>query len=185
MLETDIKVTDIISIMKENRERAIARRWRIQMQRGYLKLATLFVLTRGPLHGYQIIKEVSEATSNLIKPTPGTLYPMLKQLHRMKLISMHIEGRRKIYSLTDKGWRVLRCAVMEYTILAAGISRSIINYVANILGVNGELINFLSGEALQKLLLTRDKGELKEVLAELAVRFRETANKIDEVRYSL
>jgi DNA-binding PadR family transcriptional regulator len=37
------------------------------------------------------------------KPTPGTIYPALKELRKKELITANKEGKNLIYSLTDEG----------------------------------------------------------------------------------
>ncbi|OYT52543.1 MAG: hypothetical protein B6U76_09675 [Desulfurococcales archaeon ex4484_217_2] len=47
--------------------------WREQMKKGYLKLAILFALTKGPMHGYQLIKYITDLTLGIITPKAGSL----------------------------------------------------------------------------------------------------------------
>ncbi len=64
----------------------IASQWSEQMQRGYLKLATLFMLTKGPLHGYRMIELIKDWTLGAITPTAGGIYPTLRELEDMGLV---------------------------------------------------------------------------------------------------
>ena len=101
----------------------IASHWREQMQKGYLKLATLFVLTRGPLHGYQIMKRIAEWTLGLITPTSGGLYPTLRELEKLGLIKgeERLERRRKVYHITERGREVFRESVERHFEFAQSI----------------------------------------------------------------
>jgi len=103
--------------------REIALTWKEQMQKGYLKLAVLFVLTRGPLHGYQMMKRIREWTLGVITPTAGGLYPTLRELENDGLIKGHWipEQRKKVYEITEKGREVFREAVERHFKLASSI----------------------------------------------------------------
>lgn len=90
--------------------------WREQMQKGYLKLAILFVLIKSPLHGYQILKHVRKRTLGVITPTPGALYPALKELEDKGIVmgEWRLNERRKVYHVTGKGRGVFREAVQRH-----------------------------------------------------------------------
>jgi len=101
----------------------IASSWRKQMRKGYLKLLTLFVLTKGPLHGYQIIKQIKECTLGMITPTAGALYPTLRELEDKGLIKgeWRLEDRKKVYHITDKGRDAFEEAAKRHFELAHSI----------------------------------------------------------------
>ena len=42
------------------------------------------------------------------KLTPGTIYPTLKKLRRLKLLKYKKDGRKKMYHLTDEGKKELK-----------------------------------------------------------------------------
>ncbi|NWG08782.1 MAG: helix-turn-helix transcriptional regulator, partial [Nitrososphaerales archaeon] len=90
--------------------------WERQMQKGYLKLATLFTLTRGAMHGYRMMGRIKELTLGMIKPTAGGLYPALKELEEEGLVrgEWEQEDRRKVYHITKKGREVFREAVEKH-----------------------------------------------------------------------
>ncbi|MCE4612886.1 MAG: PadR family transcriptional regulator [Desulfurococcales archaeon] len=79
-----------------------------------LRNLTIRILAEKPMHGYEIMKKIEEITNGRWRPAAGTLYPLIEQLKREGLIDVEkIEdskvrgGRRIIYKLTNKGWRVL------------------------------------------------------------------------------
>ncbi len=47
---------------------------------GFLKLAILRLLAERPMHGYEIMKEIERITESDWKPSPGSIYPALKEL---------------------------------------------------------------------------------------------------------
>jgi DNA-binding PadR family transcriptional regulator len=79
--------------------------------KGHLRTAILKALEHGELHGYGIIKKI-EQTTGVWRPTTGSIYPMLSQMHREKIIEVKKAehgGRKKIfYSITRKGLKELQ-----------------------------------------------------------------------------
>ena len=73
--------------------------------RGMLSFLILWILNRKPAHGQQIAKEIERRKGS--KPTPGTIYPALKELKRKGLISSEKKGRMVVYTITPKGRRAL------------------------------------------------------------------------------
>ncbi len=75
--------------------------------RGYFKYLVLYILSEGPLHGYGIMRKISELFKLGYVPSSGILYPTLKMLEKEGLIRHRVEGRRRVYELTSKGKEVL------------------------------------------------------------------------------
>ena len=48
--------------------------------RGDIRAAILALLAEEPMHGYQIIRELSERSGGVWRPSPGSVYPTLQQL---------------------------------------------------------------------------------------------------------
>ncbi len=69
--------------------------------RGLLSFTILWQLTKKNMYGQEIAYELENMKGT--KPTPGTLYPALKELEKQGLVETRIEGRKKIYSLTEEG----------------------------------------------------------------------------------
>jgi DNA-binding PadR family transcriptional regulator len=69
--------------------------------RGMLTFLILWQLTKRPMHGDEIAVEIGKMKG--IKPTPGTIYPALKQLRNTGTVSTEKKGRKIIYSLTELG----------------------------------------------------------------------------------
>ncbi len=53
------------------------------------------------MHGQKIATEIARRRGT--KPTPGTIYPALKDLNERELIKGEKQGKKVIYSLTDEG----------------------------------------------------------------------------------
>ncbi len=74
------------------------------MFKSHIKLSVLHELSRKSLSGYDLIKSLSEDGT---KPSPGYIYPLLNDLEAKKFISVKQYDRRKVYSLTAKGKKLL------------------------------------------------------------------------------
>ena len=66
-----------------------------------------------PIHGYGIMKKISEMTNGRVKIGAGTLYSLLSRFEKEDIvIRVSVEEKRKIYKLTDKGKDIL---IQEHT----------------------------------------------------------------------
>jgi DNA-binding PadR family transcriptional regulator len=74
-----------------------------RMGRGDVRSAVLALLAEKPMHGYQIINEISERSGGAWKPSPGSVYPTLQLLADEGLVRVEESDGRKTYSLTDEG----------------------------------------------------------------------------------
>jgi len=71
--------------------------------RGDVRAAILLLLTEGPMHGYQLIQQITERSGGVWTPSPGSVYPALSQLEDEGLVATErIEGRNTA-SLTEAG----------------------------------------------------------------------------------
>ncbi|MGV8970497.1 MAG: PadR family transcriptional regulator, partial [Microbacteriaceae bacterium] len=82
----------------------------MRMGRGDVRAAVLALLTEKPMHGYQIIQEISERSGGAWKPSPGSVYPTLQLLTDEGLISVEESNGRKTYTLTEEGRAVAEAA---------------------------------------------------------------------------
>jgi len=71
--------------------------------RGDIRATILALLAEGPMHGYQIIQEVSERTGGAWRPSPGSVYPTLQQLEDEELVRAAQGDGRRVFELTDAG----------------------------------------------------------------------------------
>lgn len=82
------------NIMKMNLER---------LRKGVLKMLILESLNQKPMHAYEIIKSIERKFNGIYKPSPGSIYPVLKQLLSAGLIVIEEKDNKKIYSITEEG----------------------------------------------------------------------------------
>jgi DNA-binding PadR family transcriptional regulator len=72
--------------------------------RGDIRAAILALLSEESMHGYQIIRELSDRTGGAWTPSPGSVYPTLQQLEDEELVEEQKSGSgRRVYTLTDAG----------------------------------------------------------------------------------
>lgn len=75
----------------------------MRMGRGDVRSAILRLLTESPMHGYQIIRELTDRSDGAWKPSAGSVYPALQLLVDEGLITSKATEGRRTYSLTAAG----------------------------------------------------------------------------------
>ncbi|MDP3917171.1 MAG: PadR family transcriptional regulator [Nanoarchaeota archaeon] len=79
-----------------------------------IKLYTLLLLSQGPKHGYEIIKELEDKLDKKI--STSHIYPFFEQLKKNKvlIIERHKEKNRKTYQLTEKGKNLTKSMINRF-----------------------------------------------------------------------
>jgi DNA-binding PadR family transcriptional regulator len=72
-------------------------------RRGDIRAAVLRLLAEQPMHGYQIIQELSARSGGAWTPSAGSVYPTLQLLADEGLVSAEETGGKKVFSLTEAG----------------------------------------------------------------------------------
>jgi DNA-binding PadR family transcriptional regulator len=72
-------------------------------RRGDVRAAILTLLADRPMHGYEMIQEITERSGELWRPSPGSVYPTLQLLVDEGLITDEGQGSRRLYALTEEG----------------------------------------------------------------------------------
>jgi DNA-binding PadR family transcriptional regulator len=73
-----------------------------------LSFYILWLLSKKPLNGKEISEELGKRRGT--KPTPGTIYPALKELRVKGLVEMKRKGRTTVYTISDYGRKGLEKA---------------------------------------------------------------------------
>lgn len=73
------------------------------VSRGKIRSAVLVLLDEHARHGYQIIQEISERSGGSWRPSPGSVYPALRQLEEEGLVEGEERHGRREFHLTEKG----------------------------------------------------------------------------------
>jgi DNA-binding PadR family transcriptional regulator len=80
------------------------RRGRGRGRRGDVRAAILALLAERPMHGYEMIQEISQRSNGLWRPSPGSVYPTLQLLVDEGLIvGTETERSKRLFELTDDG----------------------------------------------------------------------------------
>jgi DNA-binding PadR family transcriptional regulator len=98
-----------MSIRKNNRDisvapfkpRPLSRRPRLA--RGDLHAGILSLLGQRPHNGYQIIHELERRSGGLWQPSPGSVYPALRELEESGLLRREETGGTRSLHLTERG----------------------------------------------------------------------------------
>lgn len=81
--------------------------WQGLIKMGLTKLYMLRALLEEPLHGYDLARRAADLSGGACAPTPGTIYPVLKEWEAQGLVDGAWETvhgrRRRIYRLTERG----------------------------------------------------------------------------------
>ena len=72
-------------------------------RRGDVRAAILGLLAERPMHGYEMIQELSNRTGGFWKPSPGSVYPTLQLLEDEGLITGEESDGRRRFTLTEAG----------------------------------------------------------------------------------
>ncbi len=71
--------------------------------RGDVRAAIVALLAEEPMHGYQIITELTERSGGVWRPSPGSVYPTLQALEDQGLVTADTSEGRRVFSLTAEG----------------------------------------------------------------------------------
>ena len=72
-------------------------------RRGDVREAVLRLLAEQPMHGYQIIQELTARSGGAWTPSAGSVYPTLQLLADEGLVTSEEVGDKKVFSLTEAG----------------------------------------------------------------------------------
>lgn len=105
--------------------------WKSLINTGLTKLLVLKILSKGPSHGYEIVKEVESITAGCCVSTFGTIYPILKDLTQHGYAEVHedkqLKGaqKRRVYTLTPLGVEAYKTALEAWRCTIPYIYRAI------------------------------------------------------------
>lgn len=84
------------------RHRGRHMKWRI-FERGDLKFVILRLISKTPMHGYEVMKALEEESKGYYRPSPGSVYPTLQMLEDEGYVTVEEREGKKIYTITDEG----------------------------------------------------------------------------------
>ena len=113
--------------------------WMKEAQKGYIRVAVLILLNNEPSHGYELMKEIKDRTRGFYKPTPGGVYPILRDLEKAGYIrgEWHMLNNRNIktYRITQKGKTILKNAILKQTEFANTINTLFQEFARDVLNI--------------------------------------------------
>ena len=77
-------------------------KWKI-FERGDLKFVILRLISKRPMHGYEVMKALEEESKGYYRPSPGSVYPTLQMLEDEGYVTVEEQKGKKIYSITEEG----------------------------------------------------------------------------------
>ena len=77
-------------------------KWKI-FERGDLKFVILRLISKRPMHGYEVMKALEEESKGYYRPSPGSVYPTLQMLEDEGYVTVEEQEGKKIYTITDEG----------------------------------------------------------------------------------
>ncbi len=77
-------------------------KWRF-FDRGDLKYVILRLLKEKPMHGYEVMRALEEASGGCYKASPGSVYPTLQMLEDQGFVAAEERDGKKVYAITQAG----------------------------------------------------------------------------------
>jgi DNA-binding PadR family transcriptional regulator len=71
--------------------------------RGDLKYVILRLLSKKPMHGYEVMRALEEESCGCYSASPGSVYPTLQMLEDQGYVVCDEQEGKKVYSITDEG----------------------------------------------------------------------------------
>ena len=100
-----------------------------ELLKGSTSMLILSILEEKNMYGYQMIKELEKKSNNIFELKEGTLYPILHLLEEQNYISSYWDEstskKRKYYSITKEGRRILKSKKEEWKIYTTGVNQII------------------------------------------------------------
>jgi DNA-binding PadR family transcriptional regulator len=130
--------------MPVNTEEKTTANWMKEAQKGYIRVAVLILLNNKPSHGYEIMKEIKDKTRGFYTPTPGGVYPILRNLEKTGYIKgeWHRQNNRNIktYRITAKGKIILRNAIVKQSEIANNMNTLFQEFARDVLNIESAAV---------------------------------------------
>jgi len=126
-----VKELDSNALIASKEFRDFVQKQETEINRGISSLCILSILIQAEdkeekrSHGYQILKDLTDQTNQMLVIEEGTLYPILRKLEDDNIIKSQKEEsgrRRKFYSVTDYGKKIFNHLAGFYSKLTEAIA---------------------------------------------------------------
>lgn len=166
-----------------------AARWLKEMQKGYIRIAVLILLSKKQYYGYEIMKEIKERTMGFWRPTAGGVYPILRNLENLGYIEGEWDSqkkrKRKTYRITDAGKVVLERALVKESQITNSMSGLIKEFMKDVFDVEMEPISTLRRPPLFSVFLEDRREKPEDAMVILENRRTQIENMIGELQKHL
>jgi DNA-binding PadR family transcriptional regulator len=117
--------------------------WMKEAQKGYIRMGLLILINRKPSHGYEIMKEIDNRTKGYWAPTPGGVYPILRDLEKSGYIKGQWETQKnrklKVYKITKSGQTILKHAIVKQTEIFNSIVNLFQEFARDVLKIEADI----------------------------------------------
>ena len=174
--------------MTAETEDKTAQSWLKEAQKGYIRIGILILLNKEPSHGYEIMKEFKNRTKGFWSPTPGGVYPILRDLEQLRYIKGQWQTQKnrrlKVYKITNSGETILKKAIEKQAEISNNINSLFQEFAKDVLNIE------VSNTPMPKMPsmfspFLEDKGNREENLQQLIVKRKQTEETIKDMRRRL
>ena len=125
--------------MAAEKDEKTTQNWLKEAQKGYIRIGVLILVNKKPSHGYEIMKEIDNRTKGFWQPTPGGVYPILRDLEKSRYIKGQWQTQRnrrlKVYSITPSGQAILKRAIEKQSEILNNIGSLFREFASAVLNV--------------------------------------------------
>ena len=113
----------------ERQEMLTGEYWEYLIKKSVSRYFLMDMLSKQPMHGYDIAKRIETCCEGWSKPTDGMIYPTIKELANGGFIEcvdeIHGGRARKVCHLTSKGREALRVAAQTWAGVLPYLAQSV------------------------------------------------------------
>jgi DNA-binding PadR family transcriptional regulator len=125
--------------MNPETEDKTTQNWLKEAQKGYIRMGVLILLNKKPSHGYEIMKEINSRTKGFWQPTPGGVYPILRDLEKSGYVKGEWQTQKnrklKVYKITGSGDAILKHAIVKQAEIFENITGLFTEFAREVLNV--------------------------------------------------
>lgn len=131
---------------------------------GELHLAILALLGLKPMHGYELMGELTARMGRSYRASPGSIYPAIQALEDEGLIAGSEQDDRRVYELTKDGVKALSARIDRLAALEARLG---VRFAS---GIEASLGRFI--ECVRSASERADQAAIEDVLDRAAEELR-------------
>lgn len=118
--------------------------WMKEAKKGYIRVAVLILINNKASHGYEIMKEIKDRTRGVLNPTPGGVYPILKDLEKKGYIkgkwTKQNNRNIKTYKITEKGKIILKNTIVKQSKIANNMNSLFQEFARDVLNIESTIV---------------------------------------------